>query len=65
MEIKNEVKVFKIDKSCDKCMDGNMIFTGESWTMGVKKSYGHKCDKCGFFDSYEIKKYPIIEYESY
>ena len=64
MEIRNEVKVFKIDRPCEKCKEGNMIFTGESWSMGSRKSYGHKCDKCEFSDTNEIKKYPIIEYQT-
>lgn len=63
METRNEVKVFKIDRPCDKCKEGNMIFTGESWSMGCRTSYAHRCDKCEFGDAYELKKYPIIEYE--
>lgn len=61
METRKEVRVFQIERECEKCLEGKMIFTGESFST-FKTVYIHKCDKCKDWSEYECK-YPRIEYE--
>lgn len=61
MESRTEVRVFKIDKSCDKCNQGMMIFNGSTFTT-FHTVYDHRCNQCGHLETYK-KKYPVIEYE--
>lgn len=61
MEIETKVETYRIDKKCDKCKEGNMICTGEGFTQWYT-TWKHKCDKCGEYDSYQSKSYPITEY---
>ena len=63
METKHEVKVFQINKVCERCKDnGSSIFTGTCFSAGHKKMFEHKCDKCGATEFFEIE-YPFLEYE--
>ena len=61
METRTEVRTFKIEKFCDKCLEGKMIFDGASFATSYVV-YSHKCDKCNHSDCYK-DKYPKVEYE--
>ena len=50
----------KTEMICDKC-GGTMIPTGMC-LMSNPPKYPHKCDKCGFEETYNVS-YPNIEFE--
>ena len=63
METKREeVRVFRIERQCDQCSGGKMIFSGQSFG-NHDTSYSHKCNNCGYDNLYK-DKYPILEYEN-
>lgn len=62
MEVKQQMGVFLINKKCPKCQEGNMIFNGKSFTVGITH-YDHVCNKCGYTETYIDERYPKIEYE--
>ena len=69
MEVKSELKVFKVEQACDETVNG--IKCGGSMTqpknsvgmafMSNPPQYPHLCDKCGFRKNF-LKTYPAIEY---
>lgn len=61
MEVKEEVKSFRIIQKCDKCKQGEMVPTGLTYTS-YPPTYEHKCNCCGWTTSYN-KTYPAIVHE--
>ena len=61
MEAKKEVKVFKVAMKCPKCNEGEMEYTGITFSTNQPK-YQHLCPMCGYKESY-TKSYPNVEYE--
>lgn len=64
MEVKTEVRPYKVEKLCEVCQKGKMLPTGSVFTMNPPL-YQHRCDgpKCGHTSSYN-KAYPVIEYHA-
>jgi hypothetical protein len=60
--IKTEVKVFKVEKQCEKCNIGTLELTGNSYTVG-KTHIEHKCTNCEDRIFLIHEKYPTIIYE--
>jgi hypothetical protein len=59
METKTELKTFKVDMVCSKCLKGRMYYILTLFTDPEK--YKHKCSHCGSEETYD-EKYPKIEY---
>ena len=62
MEIKIEVKTFKVILECDECKDGIMIYNGIVLTSNPPQ-FPHICNKCGEKKNIRGKKYPYIKTE--
>lgn len=67
MEIKKEVKRYKIYKVCPQCEEGYMKSTNPytlfgNLLFGDNNNYEHTCSKCGFKESYDCI-YPCDEIE--
>lgn len=62
MECDFKVEPIGVKYMCDKCSDGEMIFTQNSIWNIIPPQYEHKCDSCGGVLMLE-KKYPIIKYK--
>lgn len=54
MEIKTEVKTYRVEMQCDKCVQGVMLHTNPY--MG-EQNIEHKCSNCGVIAFYN-KQYP-------
>ena len=61
MQKKTEVRSFEVSYICDKCNDGEMIFTGITLTS-YPPQYQHKCEKCFSIQNFKIA-YPTVTYE--
>lgn len=67
MEIKKEVKIYKIYKVCPRCKKGHMV-SADSYTIfnnflfGDSIKYEHTCSNCGYKEEYD-KIYPFEETE--
>jgi hypothetical protein len=61
MEVLHEMKVYQVHYTCDKCHEGNAIFTGMVYYC-QPPAYQHKCDKCGDITSMD-KSYPTMRYK--
>jgi len=60
---KTEVKVFKVNRVCERCREGNMILDKSGVArLTYPPRYSHTCDNCGNNDFF-IEKYPEIVYE--
>jgi hypothetical protein len=59
MEIKTEVKTYRVEMQCDKCNDGRMEYTGIGMSLDPA-IYQHRCNKCDYMICYTNKKYPHI-----
>ncbi len=61
MEIKQEVRSFRITMKCDKCGEGEVLPTGAVYYTAPAQ-YGHQCNKC---EATFIlpKKYPYLSVE--
>ncbi len=66
MEIKKEVKSYRVDYICDKCKVGKMVPSGMCLTS-YPAQYPHFCDDrmCGasknFYETYPVMKYEEVE----
>lgn len=56
-----KVETFRVHAHCPKCNDINIVATGETFTLGRKRSYMHKCSACESFSEFD-RAYPITEY---
>jgi hypothetical protein len=63
MELKQEVKSYKIEYTCDECKAGTMKFTGLTLTSNPPQ-YEHQCTNCGVIIHFRGITYPRIVYES-
>lgn len=61
MEIKTEVKTFKIQKQCPSCKTGFLIANGSVFPMS-SPIFSHNCDSCNLVFTFS-KAYPYFEYE--
>jgi rubrerythrin len=61
MEERKEVKAFKVAMICERCNEGEMKYTGITFSTDPPK-YQHQCPVCGYKKSY-TKIYPNVEYE--
>lgn len=61
MEIKKEVKTYRVIMKCDKCKQGEMKPTNMGY-LSFLGQYEHQCDCCGYRTSYNCV-YPTIVYE--
>jgi len=61
-EKKVEVKTFAVSYICDKCGEGQMVFTGEM-KPSKPPTFVYKCDKCGEKKNSK-QSYPRVEYEA-
>ena len=61
MEIKTNVKTYRVDYRCDQCKQENMVDTGKSIYVGGVM-YEHQCPMCGFRKNLNCK-YPKLVYE--
>ena len=59
-ELKQEVRAFKVEYSCDQGDGGTMVYTDIDDKYSPK--HQHRCSKCGGVD-YFREKYPCIRYE--
>lgn len=61
MQRKVEVKVFRTNKVCPICKQGDMVPTGMILTANPPL-HVHKCNMCGRQESYK-ERYPFLSYE--
>lgn len=47
MVTKQEVKTYIVNKTCDQCNDGNLIWHHREGMFAPKITNVHKCEKCG------------------
>lgn len=52
----------KINYICDACGEGEMTVSGSMCLMSNPPSYPHKCNKCGYEDSFQYY-YPTTGYQ--
>jgi len=62
-EYREPVITVRVHMLCQKCGQGEFIFTGESAHNTFRSFCKHKCDQCGGLESFG-RHYPCIEYES-
>lgn len=65
IEIRTELKVYKVELQCEKCDEGTMISTGEYQAVSPLR-YFHKCSNKQCDNQIVIpggKKYPVLEYK--
>ena len=58
MEIKTEIKTYKIKQICDRCRQGEMT-PDNTALMSDPPRYPHTCDFCGHKEIY-LYRYPRI-----
>jgi hypothetical protein len=61
MEIKTEVKTYRVEMQCDRCKEGKMVPTRQVYLCSPPK-YPHKCNSCEFLATYS-KNYPYVSHE--
>jgi len=61
MEIRTEVKTFRIDYLCPKCKTGHLRHSGTVLTINPPE-YPHNCNniKCDYAENFSGKSYPYI-----
>ena len=64
MEIKTEVKTYRVSYQCDKCGKGEMLQIGR-FLMSDPPKFEHKCNKCGGIQIFTGKQYPVTICEPY
>ena len=62
MEIKAEVKTYKVDYLCDECKVGYMRPTGRAFPTHPMK-FQHKCTNCENTKTF-LEAYPVTRYEN-
>lgn len=60
-ETKTEVRVFKVERVCDKCGDGKMVQTGPA-LLTYPALHPHACEDCGKVEYYP-QSYQWYSYE--
>lgn len=63
MEIREELKTYRVKKICPKCKQGEMKPVENIVLSSYPAQYPHHCDMCGHSEVYR-KCYPSIEYET-
>ena len=61
IEVKVEVKAFRVTALCGKCGLGNLEFNGASQAK-IPALYHHTCVRCGHLEWLQTR-YPTIQYE--
>jgi len=63
-EIKTEVKTYRVEKICETCNKGKLVYTGQSMSIGWSSKHIHRCFNQ---DCNQVKDlpntYPRIEHE--
>jgi hypothetical protein len=62
MEVRREVKTYIIEYECPECKEGNLYPTGRV-LLSSPPQYPHKCNKCGYKETFRGIKYPKTETE--
>ena len=60
MKVSREVRVEMARQICDRCGEGEMVFTGMIFMTDPSENE-HKCKRCGFVTTFDVS-YPLIEY---
>lgn len=60
-ETRSQVRVMRVDYICDKCGEGNMVFTGQVSLSTHPPQHYHHCDVCGWTQPFPVT-YPRTEY---
>lgn len=61
MEIRTELKVFKVERRCPKCNVGKLESDGRKAYLTMPMKYKHECTKCDYVEMFD-KIYPCTEY---
>lgn len=62
MDVRTEVKTFRVNRTCSSCNVGVLHHAGPAHRSHGGTQYEHVCQKCGR-RTYENRMFPAFDYE--